>query len=208
MFVYSFPRDRLPPRAQGELGVWSGRTSYDGITLSFFSSARDARASFKEIVSLYGGKLVGNVVVAWSGAVPPRSLQRTVLGCLRAGPAVGRTPLRAPQATLATFAGYWGGHGRGLRIGADGRAGEGDNDGCCTRVYQMTYRILSVSGTITRATAVYRVTSFRRYVRDMPRLRVGRRGKLLLRNGIVTNALTRDYFCSGPAWGATGACGA
>jgi hypothetical protein len=41
-----------------------------------------------------------------------------------------------------------------------------------------------------------------------PLLRVGEVGTLLLRNGIVTNGLTRDFFCSGPDRGATGACGA
>ena len=73
----------------------------------------------------------------------------------------------------------------------------------------MTFRISSVSGTLTRATAIYHVTSFKRYKgADMRRLRVGEIGELRLRNGIVTNTLTRDYFCSNPAWGATGACGA
>jgi hypothetical protein len=68
----------------------------------------------------------------------------------------------------------------------------------------MTFQTLSVSGTLTRATAVYHVTSFRRYESGVRRLHVGDVGKLLLRNGIVTNTLTRDFFCSDPAWGATG----
>jgi hypothetical protein len=72
----------------------------------------------------------------------------------------------------------------------------------------VTFRILSVGGTLTRATAVYRVTSFRRYERGINVLRAGDVGKLRLRNGIVTNTLTDDFFCSDPAWGATGACGA
>lgn len=72
----------------------------------------------------------------------------------------------------------------------------------------MTFQILSVSGTLTRATAVYRVTSFKRYDRAVPKLHTGRIGKLLLRNGIVTNTLSRVFFCSDPAWWATGACGA
>lgn len=76
------------------------------------------------------------------------------------------------------------------------------------RVYQMTFQILSVSGTLTRAIAVYRVTSFRRYVSGVKGVHLGEVGKLLLRNGIVTNTLTDDFFCSDPAWGATGACGA
>jgi hypothetical protein len=53
------------------------------------------------------------------------------------------------------------------------------------------------------------VASFRRYERAVRSLRVGDVGKPLLKNGIVTNTtLTDDFFCSAPAWGATGACGA
>src|SRR5262249_46610408 len=109
---------------------------------------------------------------------------------------------------LATFVGYWGGHTRGLRITSGGRGAEDASDGCCFRVYHLALQVLSVSGTLTRATAVYRLTSFKRYERSVPRLRVGQVGKLLLRNGIVTNSLSKVYFRSNPAWGATGACGA
>jgi hypothetical protein len=82
------------------------------------------------------------------------------------------------------------------------------DSGCCFRAYKMTFQILSLRGTLIRATAAYRMTSFNRYDPHVPKLRVGRLGKLRLRNGIVTNTLTETYFCSDPAWGATGACGA
>jgi hypothetical protein len=72
----------------------------------------------------------------------------------------------------------------------------------------MAGRILSLSGTLTRAEATYRVTSFKRYDRQIASLRKGEVGTLRLRNGIVTNTLTENYFCSDPAWGATQACGA
>lgn len=72
----------------------------------------------------------------------------------------------------------------------------------------MTFQILSVRGTLTGATAVYRATSFKRYDRIFPRLQTGRIGKLQLRNGIVTNTLTEVFFCSHPASRATGVCGA
>jgi hypothetical protein len=87
LFVYSFPPDRMPTRARGQLGVWYGKgaAGYEGIRLSFFKNVRDARASLKSIVSLYGGKLIRNVVVSWDqSTVPKRSLRETVLGCLRA----------------------------------------------------------------------------------------------------------------------------
>jgi hypothetical protein len=71
----------------------------------------------------------------------------------------------------------------------------------------MTFQVLSVRGTLTGATARFRVESFRRYDRAVRKLRVGKIGKLRLRDGIVTDTLTQDSFCSNPAWGATGACG-
>ena len=210
LFVYSFPRDRMPSRARGQLGIWYGKEAagYEGIRLSFFENMRDARASRKSLVFLYGGKLIRNVVVSWDqSTVPKRGLQQIVLGCLRAK--ATPVPRRAtPQASLATFAGSWGGHTRGLSITADGRGAETTDDGCCTRVYQMSYQILSVSGTVTRATATYRVTSYSRSAPEAPAVQVGQAGSLVLKNGIVTNTLTKVYFCSTPAWGATGACGA
>jgi hypothetical protein len=215
LFIYSFRRDRLPSRALGKLGAWRGHRqdpTYEGMTLSFFKTTHDARASAKSLVWLYGGKLRRNIVVAWDqSSVPRGSLRTTVLACLRVERAGGGTPaakLSTPQANLATFAGHWGGHTRGLRITLSGRGLERADSGCCVRVYQMTFQILSVSGMVTRATAAYRVTSFKRYAPNTARLRVGQVGKLLLRQGIVTNTLTGDYFCSDPAWGATGACGA
>ena len=66
----------------------------------------------------------------------------------------------------------------------------------------------STSGTLTRATAVYRVMSFKRYETGVRMLREGNVGKLVLKNGIVMDNLIDDFFCSDPAWGATGACGA
>ena len=194
----------LPTRAL-QLGTWRGA---DTIVLTFFGTADDARASYKSITWLGGGKLVGNVVASWDEKVAPRAaLRDAVFGCLRSG--VDALPQRpAPAATLATFGGGWGGHTRGLAISASGRGSEEASDGCCRPVYRMSFRILSVSGTITHATAVYRVTSFARFETYEKKRRVGELGKLQLRNGIVTNTLTDDYFCSDPAWGATGACGA
>jgi hypothetical protein len=95
-----------------------------------------------------------------------------------------------------------------LSITAAGRGSETVDDGCCTRVYDLTFRITAVTGSLTRATAVYRVESFRRYESGVRKLHPGDVGKLVLKDGIVTNTLTGDYFCSDPAWGATGACGA
>jgi hypothetical protein len=216
LFFHPFPRDRVLPAVQAQLGAWYGhrrKGAYEAVTLRFYKSGQIAR---RELRSLPGTSLprsiIRNVLVAWDQpAVSGEGWRKAVRGCLRAvppadGAAAPKRPTR--RASLATFAGRWGGHTRGLRITSGGKGLEGANDGCCVRLYQMTFQILSVTGTLTRATAAYRVTSFRRYDRRIPRLHAGRVGKLVLRNGIVTNTLTDDYFCSDPAWGATGACGA
>jgi len=218
LFVYALAGDDVStaegegprPRAHRQLGAWYGKRSYEGIIVSFFKSVPDARAFFKTLAWLYGGQRSRNVVVTWDQqARPSQSLRNTVLGCLRPK-GVGRTggSIRPPpQVRLGTFVGYWGGHDRGLSIKAGGRGHERGNGGCCSRIYQMTFHILSVRGTLTRATALYRVTSFRRYESGVRKLHVGEIGELRLRNGIVTNTLTQAFFCSNPAWGATNACG-
>lgn len=214
LFVKALRRDAIStwnpaaagrPRRHTQLGVWSGN---DGIILSFFKDAADALVSRKPLGGLYGGTRVRNVLVTWDQPkAPPRSMRNAVVGCLRAHArrATLRTP---PHATLATFIGTWGGHTRGLRIRADGRAVESTYDGCCHHVYEMHFQIVSVRGTLTHARATYRVTWFKRFAREGPRSRVGQVGRLVLRDGIVTNTLTTVFFCSNPAWGATGACGA
>lgn len=211
-FLYRFLPDRFQPPVRGQLGAWygqRGKSAYAGVALSFFKSIPAARTSFR---SLYPTNRIRNVLVEWGRAsVSEEGWRKVVQGCLRTAPPAGGTPAptrSTPQASLATFAGSWGGHTRVLRITSGGRALEFTDSGCCYRVYRMTYQLLSVSGTLTRATAVYRVTSFKRYDSAVPRLHKGRIGKLRLRNGIVTNTLTGVFFCSQPAWWATGACGA
>jgi hypothetical protein len=216
LFVYSFSADRFPTRAHGQLGAWYGhktKARFEGITLSFFKDVTDARTSLKSWPWLYGGKLIRNVVVAWAQSpIPRRSLRKTVLGCLRAGPAAAGTaaPKRSiPQASLATFVGHWGGHTRRLLIAPSGRGFEHVNSGCCVHVITLSFRLLRVKGTVTNATATFRVTSVKRGDWTSKRgPRVGQIGRLVLKNGIVTDTLTGIYYCSGPAWAATGACGA
>lgn len=218
LFVYALARDDLatfgigqpPPRAHKQLGAWYGGGRYQGIILTFFGSVPDARASFNSVAGLYGGERIRNVVAIWDQkSVPSRTVRDRVFGCLRSVAPGGRSaPKRVRPATLATFAGRWGGHTRGLSITPTGGGREDVSDGCCVRVYRLTFRILSVTGTLTRGRAVYRVTSFRRYERGVPLMHAGDEGTLLLRNGIVTDVATSSFFCSIPAWGATGACGA
>jgi hypothetical protein len=214
VFVYSTPPSHPWPRLRGQLGAWSGQRRtrpYGQVTISFFKSVQAARA----FPRMGGGSLVRNVVITWEHPKHPMlsrsGWRKAVRDCVGARPPAGGVAaprLAVPRAGLATFAGYWGGHTRGLSITSSGLGDERADSGCCVREYRMTFQILSVAGSLTRASATYRVTSFKRYDSAVPNLRVGRVGKLLLRNGIITNSLTEDYFCSDPAWTATGACGA
>ena len=81
--------------------------------------------------------------------------------------------------------------------------------GCCVRIYELTFQLVSVKGTLTRAVAAYRVTQYDAGT-GAPAITVGETGQLRLRNGIVKNTLTDDSFCGGVAWGASrdGGCGA
>ncbi|HEY6960291.1 MAG TPA: hypothetical protein VI408_00230 [Gaiellaceae bacterium] len=205
LFVHALAGERSSARAP-QLAVWSGARTYDGIVLSFFATAAAARAAASSLTSPYGGLRTRNVVASWEQTRIP-TIRVAVLACLRSGSGAFAAP-PAPRATIATFAGRWGGHTRGLAITRDGRADEDVNDGCCTHVYRLAFRILSVRGTVTRATARYRVTAFKRFEQNIPERRPGAVGRLVLRNGILTNTLTRVSFCSDPAWAATGACGA
>src|SRR5262249_8870145 len=144
-------------------------------------------ASLKTLAWLYGGTRMNNVVVTWDQkAVPSKSVRATVLGCLRSH-AVGGPRPPAPPASLATFAGTWGGHTRSLSITSKGRGRERADAGCCTPGYRMTFQILSVSGTLTHATAKYRVTAFTRHTSEVRNVKVGDTGELRLKNGIATS---------------------
>jgi hypothetical protein len=211
LFVYRYPPTHFSAPAVGRLGVWYGRkptSAYASASLEFFKDAQAARR-FKARANLYATNLFRNVAVAWyPGSAPTEAWQSAVQRCLRA--VGGKFPpgRAAPKASLATFVGYWGGHTRALRITSAGRGREFADDGCCRRFYDMKFQILSVTGRLTNASASYRVTSYRFNRRTGPPVHVGQTGNLRLKNGIVTSSLTHDFFCSNPAWLATGACGA
>lgn len=207
LFVHRATPDRVVRPAVATLFVFKGgRAGWQGIALSFFKTERRARGYAKSLYNRHA--IVRNVVVATETTAA--RWQKAVLACLRGGTPVPIPPSRTPpRASLATFVGYWGGHTRGLRISAAGRGSEYASDGCCMRAYDLAFEILRVTGTVTRATATYRVTRFKRYpIFDRPIMHVGQVGELRLRNGVVTNRESDDFFCSDPAWGATGVCGA
>jgi hypothetical protein len=217
LFVHRFARDRFGPPVVGLLGVWYGHRregDFHQISLSFFRTASAARRFLASgyISFFYRSAVVGNVVVTSSRiSVPEASIWPLhVRGCLRAE-ALSKShgvTRSAWNATLATFGGWWGGHTRRLLITSDGRGDEFASGGCCDPYYHLTFQILSVRGTVTDAIASYRVVSLKRYHEEFRRLRPDQIGTLVLKDGILTNRLTEDYFCSGAAWGATGVCGA
>src|SRR3954454_13469 len=95
------------PRPHTQLGVWQGTRSYEGIILSFFAGAADARASRTSPGTLYGAVLLRNVLATWDqSAAPSRALRTSVFSCLHSKGARRRIMprRRAPRATLATFA--------------------------------------------------------------------------------------------------------
>lgn len=207
LFVYRAAPDRVIPPAVATLYAFRGaRAGWQGISLSFFRTEHDARSHAKSLLDRH--VIVRNVVV--STETPAATWQKAVLACLRSGvPARVLPPRTSPTASLATFVGYWGGHTRGLRISAAGQGSEYASSGCCMRAYDLSFQIVRVTGTVTKANATYRVTRFKRYPTfNEPIMHVGQVGELRLRNGVVTNHESDDYFCSDPAWEATGVCGA
>ena len=212
LFVRQLPADAIPAPVDGRVAAWSGHgAGYEGVTFSFYAGPVTRKWLDAQESVYAGGTVDRNVVISWDQNTTSAGFRGTVMGCLTVGKLGGAempAMQAAPAAGLATFAGGWGGHTRDLTITASGRGLEVTDDGCCQHVYRLGLQILSVNGTLTGATARYRITSFKRYHDGGPSLQIGQTGKLLLSNGIITNSRTHNIFCSDPAWGATGACGA
>lgn len=117
-----------------------------------------------------------------------------------------------PKASLSTFVGRWGGHGKGLDIKPSGRGHEwvGIPSPHPPYIASLSFRVISVTGTPARPVARYRITSARHWFRavsDAP-VRIGTVGVLRLRRGVLTDSLMGNWrlFC-GPG-SAPAACGA
>jgi hypothetical protein len=113
-------------------------------------------------------------------------------------------------ATLATFAGTWIGHTRGLTITRSGHAKESIGAGCCDPIVDLYLRLSRPRGSSTNATATVRVTGIRWHDKsgfgnDPPR--VGQVGRLALRHGVITDSLTGVPYCDDAA-DRRGVCGA
>ncbi|WP_143268732.1 hypothetical protein [Amycolatopsis vastitatis] len=103
-----------------------------------------------------------------------------------------------PPITLTTFAAEWGGHTRLLAITKDGLATEHIDDGCCTPVIDLTFRLSQPRGTPEYATATATVTSVTllNWPTDLKAPTVGQTGTLKLRHGVITEPFSGTTYCS------------
>lgn len=104
------------------------------------------------------------------------------------------------RATLRTFAGDWGGHGRTLTVTRHGKARETVDDGCCDHLITFRFQLRRVRGTPRRATAIARVTAVHvtdpsAFSDNWPAPYVGERRSVRLRNGIVLERFLHITFC-------------
>jgi hypothetical protein len=118
----------------------------------------------------------------------------------------------AHRATRATFAGTWYGHTRSLTISRKGRAKESIDDGCCTHVIDLRFRVSHIRGTASHASARARVTAVHvhdhsYYSKSNPPPHVGERRRLRLGNGVIKEPFTQTTYCSTKA-DLKGYCGA
>jgi hypothetical protein len=116
------------------------------------------------------------------------------------------------RATLASFAGTWGGHTRGLTIAANGIGKEVVYAGCCDHVINLRLRLSRPRGTENNATALVQVVAEHIYdpadfSNAYPAPHVGETRTLRLRNGVITEPMTHLTYCE-TAQQARGTCGA
>jgi hypothetical protein len=127
-------------------------------------------------------------------------------------PAPDSATAATQRATLATFAGQWGGHTRRLTITRGGRASESIGSGCCNPVVDLRFRLSDPRGNRHVASVAMRVTWVRirdpdAYSSAYPAPRVGQRARLRLRYGVITQPVTHTNYCNEKAQ-LKGTCGA
>lgn len=105
------------------------------------------------------------------------------------------------RAIVGTFAGQWSGHTRRLHIARNGEGREIVDDGCCSRVVTVRFRLLRVRGTPEEAEATTKIT-FARVDKDVFAAlhrrppHAGQIGTLRLRRGVLTDESTKVTFCA------------
>lgn len=117
------------------------------------------------------------------------ALAALVVGCDQRG-----------KAGLATFAGQWQGHGRGLTITKKGQASEVINTGCCYLAVAVEFQLSRPRGTLSAASATATVTAVRIgdkswYSKAHPPPHVGESRRITLRDGVITETLTATPYC-------------
>lgn len=105
------------------------------------------------------------------------------------------------KATLAMFAGVWGGHQRRLTITRSGWAKESIGSGCCDPVVDLRLKLSRPRGDNHVASVTVRVTSVQIhdhsvYDSSYPAPYVGKTGRLRLRYGVITETVTRTNYCN------------
>jgi hypothetical protein len=111
-------------------------------------------------------------------------------------------------ATLATFAGGWSGHDRGMTINRWGRGFAQVNWGAGCPCFGVAFQLSHVEGTAENATAteiVVRLYGWRPTPPPLPR--IGQHAMLRLRQGVIQESFTRTDYCGPEAKGPT-ECGA
>jgi hypothetical protein len=113
-------------------------------------------------------------------------------------------------ATLASFAGGWGGHDRGMSINRWGRGFAQINSGAGCPCFGVAFQLSSGEGTTENATATETVVRLygakHGYPATPPPLpRIGQRAILRLHNGIIDEVFTGDDYCGAGAKVASGA---
>lgn len=118
------------------------------------------------------------------------------------------------NARLATFAGHWGGHGRGLTITKEGQASEVINTGCCYLAVAVKFQLSRPRGTPRAASATatvmaVRIGDRRWFSKAHPPPHVGQSRRIRLRDGVIIETITGVNYCGSNAkeWVAAG-CGA
>jgi hypothetical protein len=105
------------------------------------------------------------------------------------------------KAMLATFAGGWQGHARGLGITRTGNAKEWISLGLGHFVIALRFHLSRPRGTPHDATATATVTAVRlgdrsAFTAAHPPPRVGESRTIRLRDGVITETLTGAQYCS------------
>lgn len=106
-------------------------------------------------------------------------------------------PQGPAKVTLKTFAGQWGGHTRGLKITRNGTATENVDDGCCTHVYTIRYKLSNPRGSASRPKITATITSAEvpdpsLFSKEFPQPKVGQKVTFTIKRTSKADILTTN----------------